>query len=172
MITKLNFATVKEAYNIPSEQIKSRQDEIDKLKKIINENSDINKTNKSQNSTNTSNMSNITGSMGNSAGSMSNSNIMSNSTGSNIMNNNAHSEDFDYLFYKLASNPKFDQAVQNYLILKHPDWLNQMNQTKQIYVPIGKSNFGNFNNDDVKHYILFFVFSVIIYLLLGLLIKN
>jgi len=254
MINKLNFATVKEAYTIPSTQIKNRQDEIDKLKKIIFENSDINKSNKYRstsnsmsNMSNSTNMNNSTSNMSNST-STSNSNIMndsmndimgsnsmggnsnimggnsnimggnsnimggnsnimggnsnimgsnSNIMGSNSMNNNAQSEDFEYLFYKLASNPKFDQVVQNYVILKHPEWLNQSNQMNQMYVPMNqsnqmnqmyvpmnqmnqvnrmnqmsRSNFGNFNNDDVKHYILFFVFSVIIYLILGLLVKK
>jgi hypothetical protein len=73
----------------------------------------------------------------------------------------------------LASNPKFDQVVQNYLILKQPEWLKNMSNSQMSTMnQMGRSNFGNFNNDDIKHYILFFVLSVIIYLMLGILIKK
>jgi hypothetical protein len=159
MINKLNFANVSEAYNIASEQIKNRQDQIDKLKKIINENSNVNNQNKDPNA-----QDKIPG-------------ILPQVPVQHVqpvqMNNTQYSEDFEYSFYKLAGNPRFDQAVQNYLILKHPDWLKNMN-TPQI-IPtnqMSKSSFGNFDSTDIKHYIIFFVFSIIIYLLLGILIKN
>jgi len=165
MSNKLNFANVSEAYNIASEQIKSRQDQIDKLKKIINENSDIIKTNKDQNIPNIPNT------------------ISQLPVGPiqpvQPVQPVQKSEDFEYSFYKLASNPKFDQAVQNYIILKQPTWINrmnnspmnpmnQMNQMNQM----NKSNFGNFDSTDIKHYIIFFLFSIIVYLMLGILIKK
>ena len=168
MSNKLNFANVSEAYNIASEQIKSRQDQIDKLKKIINENSNINKV---QNSPNTISQLPVEP--------VSNIEPVSNvqpvqpvhpvQQVQQVQKNN-NSEDFEYSFYKLASNPKFDQAVQNYIILKQPEWLNRMNTPQMDQM--NKSNFGNNNNDDIKHYILFFVFSVIIYLILGILVKT
>lgn len=157
MSTKLNFANVSEAYNIASEQIKSRQDQIDKLKKIIHENSDINKSNKDQNSSNTVSQLPVEP-------------IEPVQPIQPVQKNNNHpqSEDFEYSFYKLAGNPRFDQAVQNYLILKHPDWLKNINNNNIM----SKSSFGNFDSTDIKHYIIFFVFSVIIYLMLGILIKK
>ena len=198
MSNKLNFANVSEAYNIASEQIKSRQDQIDKLKKIINENHDINKSNKKKSDLNVlgsqdssyipdgsysqggQDSSYIPGSSYSQGGQDSSYSQGDPGTISRLpvqpvqpVQKNNNSEDFEYSFYKLASNPKFDQAVQNYIILKQPEWLKnmntpQMNQMSQM----GKSNFGNFDSTDIKHYILFFVFSVIIYLILGLLIKN
>jgi len=159
MINKLNFANVSEAYNIASEQIKNRQDQIDKLKKIINENSTVNNQNKDPNAQDKVLQVPVQ--------------PVHPVQPVQVNNNHAPSEDFEYSFYKLAGNPKFDQAVQNYLILKQPDWLKNMTTPQMIPTnQMGKSNFGNVDSTDVKHYILFFVFSIIIYLMLGILIKN
>ena len=169
MSNKLNFANVSEAYNIASEQIKSRQDQIDKLKKIIHENSDINKSPNNQNSP----IRDPTGIIPNTISQLPVEPIQPVQPVQPVQK----SEDFEYSFYKLASNPKFDQAVQNYVILKQPTWIKNVNtpQMNPMNIPmnqIGKSNFGNFDSTDIKHYILFFVFSVIVYLMLGLLIKK
>ena len=168
MSHKLNFANVSEAYNIASEQIKNRQDQIDKLKKIINENSTVNNQTKDPNA-----QDKVPGILPQ----------VPVQPVQPVQMNNTHapSEDFEYSFYKLAGNQKFDQAVQNYLILKQPGWFKNMctpimstltNIPTNPMNQMSKSSFGNIDSTDIKHYIIFFIFSVIIYLMLGILIKN
>jgi len=160
-MSRLCFANISEAYNIGSEQIKKRQDEIDNLKKIISENSiPQNKQDTTQNTppkvinpqepqyvkqTN-----------------------QSNSIGVPV------SEDFEYSFYKLANNPKFEQTVKNYIIINHPEWLiNNSSNNKNTQDNTNKSNFGNVDIDkNIKNYLMFFMFSIIIYLLLSIIINK
>jgi len=193
-MNKLNFAPISDAYAIPSQQIKNNQQEISKLQKII-ESSNPKSTAKKETSTND--------------------NIQSNN-GSRIN----EKEDTEYIFLKLMSDPKFDKIVKNYVIMKHPEWINGTVGTvgtgdtggtggtdpepvpaENINIPIqvkengNSTNTGNSNvsenstipgnttksnfssiqtkrtNTEINNYIIFFVFSMLLYFLFGSIYK-
>ena len=151
-MNKLNFANVSDAYTIGSEQLKNNQMEIAKLRKIIESN------NAPSESSQTSNPS-----------------IPNNQNIPNIPNNHSNQKetsgsgsDEEYLFFKMLNNPKFDDILKNYIIYKHPDWL--INKQVNNIIP-GISNFGLNTPNSVKNYIIFFIVSLMIYLLLSVAIK-
>ena len=111
-------------------------------------------------------------------------------------NNDNINDDFDYNFFKLMKNPKFEDIIKNYIYFKHPEWLlsgtryygntpntsntpntpNNQNNPQQFY---SKEYFGYSGNKytttlcmDIKNYIIFFIISITIYLLLTLFLKR
>lgn len=71
---------------------------------------------------------------------------------------------FEYDFFKLTKDPQFEEFIKNYVIFKHPEWL----KTKESFTDNGPSK----GNDDIKNYIIFFVISITIYLLLSLISRE
>jgi len=71
---------------------------------------------------------------------------------------------FEYDFFKLTKDPQFEEFIKNYVIFKHPEWL----KTKESFTDTGPSK----GNDDIKNYIIFFVISITIYLLLSLISRE
>ena len=86
---------------------------------------------------------------------------------------------FDYNLLKVMGDPRFDHVVRNYVLINHPEWLNcsnqQQNQSQNVpqKIPsLSKSTFGNNYSSnicyEIKRYIVFFIFSVVIFLFLSL----
>jgi hypothetical protein len=188
-MSKLNFASVSEAYSIGSEQIKNTQTEIAKLKKIIEESA----TKKPESLPEQKNV---------------NSNLLSNNEGysrignpdnvqANFCNNprlpqyvnhqiphftreqidhEIPMDDFDYTFLKIMRHPRFDEIVKNYVIINHPDWI--LNNTH--YVPNNNGNpnyyrskesFGS-NEELTKNYVIFFIVAIMMYLGMCIVLKK
>jgi hypothetical protein len=174
-MNKLNFASVTDAFTIGSEKINKNQEEINKLKKIL-ENSSIIK-NPDSATTNKVPLPNQSPLPQGSQGSQGNtSNISSPSSPSNTNID----QDFEYYFYKLSSNPKFDKILHNYLIVKHPEWLLPMGSPGSPVStgsPVSYSAFGNVQrsqrlrrdstvNNIIKKYLNFLIVSFLIYVIL------
>ena len=166
-MNKLNFASVTDAFTIGSEKINKNQEEINKLKKIL-ENSSIikNPDSATANKVPLPNQSPLPqGNQGNQGipGSQGNPSI---------------DQDFEYYFYKLSSNPKFDKILHNYLIVKHPEWLLPMGSPVSTGSPVSYSAFGNVQrsqrnrrgdstvNNIIKKYLNFLIVSFLIYVIL------
>ena len=94
----------------------------------------------------------------------------------------SNSNDIDYNLMKVIGHPKFDDIVKNYALIYHPEWL--LNET--TYVPVNtagnatgkvadsKSTFGNVYHStvcsDVQKYLIFFITSVIIFIILSIIL--
>ena len=155
-MNKLNFANVSDAYTIGSEQLKNNQMEIAKLRKIIESNNAPSESSQTSNPSipNNQNIPNIPNNQSN----------QKETSG----NGSGSGSDEEYLFFKMLNNPKFDDILKNYIIYKHPDWL--INKQVNNIIP-GISNFGLNTPNSVKNYIIFFIVSLMIYLLLSVAIK-
>lgn len=182
-MSRLNFASINEAYNIGSQQIKSRQDEIDKLKKIIEGSS-------SQSSSTMQNVESISTTKNTTTKNIppiQNNSIVPNSSKLVSPEVSPDTDNFEYSFYKLSNNPKFDQIIKNYIIINHPEWLMNNNtpttntpttNTPTTNTPMNFSNtvsrFGTTHkkNSNIQNYVIFFIISIVIYLLLILIFKK
>jgi hypothetical protein len=163
-MSKLNFSNIAEAYTIPSAVIKETANEITRLKKIV-EDSALNK-NPQQPSDGYQRI----GSPDKIEATFCNSNQPQQSPVSGVpLKHQIPPEDFEYTFLKLSRSPQFDDIIKNYILYKHPDWL--LNSTS--YSPF-KESFGRSVNlpTDIKHYVIFFIVSIVIYLFLSLLLKR
>jgi len=168
-MNKLNFASVTDAFTIGSEKINKNQEEINKLKKIL-ENSSIikNPDSATTNKVPLPNQSPLPQGSQGSQGSPSS------------PSNTSIDQDFEYYFYKLSSNPKFDKILHNYLIVKHPEWLLPMGSPGSPVStgsPVSYSAFGNVQrsqrlrrdstvNNIIKKYLNFLIVSFLIYVIL------
>ena len=126
-MSKLNFASVSEAYSIGSEQIKNTQSEIARLKKIIEESS-TNVPNNNQKESieykRIGNPDNVQAQFCKPMNSNNSINPMNPSNRNNpYFNDVVSSDEFDYTFLKIMRHPKFDEIVKNYVIVKHPEWI-------------------------------------------------
>jgi hypothetical protein len=150
-MSKLNFASVSEAYSIGSEQIKNTQSEIARLKKIIEDSSTntsgIKKESITQNNEykRIGNPDNVQAQFCSSNNSNNNTNPYNPMNSNNPMNQNnpifndvISSDEFDYTFLKIMRHPKFDEIVKNYIIIKHPDWI--LNNTHYIPSSVPQRN--------------------------------
>jgi len=178
-MSKLNFASVSEAYSIGSEQIKNTQSEIAKLKKII-EDSAIQKNN--QNNQNNQNNENSSKNELNVVPQQPISDYKRIGNPDNTQatfckpddNNKVMFDDFDYTFLRIMRHPRFDEIVKNYVIIQHPEWL--LNNTH--YVPNNQMNPNvyrtkeTFGSSDYKNYIIFFIVSMILYLGISFVLKQ
>ena len=148
-MSKLNFSNITEAYTIPSTVIKETANEITRLKKIV-EDSTLNKQSPPPHYERIGSPDKVEATFCKDKGNL------------------PPSDDFEYTFLKLSRSPQFDDIIKNYIIYKHPDWL--LNSTS--YSP-SKERFGASNlPTDIKHYVIFFIVSIVIYLLLSLLLKR
>jgi hypothetical protein len=144
-MSKLNFASVSEAYSIGSEQIKNTQSEIARLKKIIEESS-TNVPNNNQKESieykRIGNPDNVQAQFCKPMNSNNSINPMNPSNRNNpYFNDVVSSDEFDYTFLKIMRHPKFDEIVKNYVIVKHPEWI--LNNTHYIPSNVPQSNIGN-----------------------------
>jgi hypothetical protein len=186
-MSKLNFSSVSEAFKLGSDQIRDTQKEIEKLKSIVMET--------------TNNPSSSQGPSG-----------YPGPSGYNRIGPpdtvSAHfsppqgppapqgpqgppgppgSDIFDYTLMNLMKNPKFDDIVKNYVLIKHPEWLlsntsytpsvpvipapTPVTPTPTAPTPFTKESFGMVC-DTVCSLVKFLVFSIVFYLIVRLLIKN
>ena len=144
-MSKLNFASVSEAYSIGSEQIKNTQSEIARLKKII-EDSSTNVPNNNQKESieykRIGNPDNVQAQFCKPENSSNSINPMNPSSRNNpYFNDVVSSDEFDYTFLKIMRHPKFDEIVKNYVIVKHPEWI--LNNTHYIPSNVPQSNIEN-----------------------------
>ena len=182
-MSKLNFACINEAYSIGSEQIKKTQDEIAKLKKIVEDSANGNQNqNLYKRIGNPDTVSaEFCSTNGNTNGSNGSSNTNGNTNGiSNVNGSNGSSpdDDLDFTFFKLMKNPKFEDIIKNYIIFKHPDWLGHGLSGTQYSKNTGNSKeyfgqkYSNTICTDIRNYVIFFILSIIMYLLLVLFLKK
>ena len=149
----LRFAPLTDAFRLGSEQIKDTQNEIARLSKMISESKGY-----QQKETN---------------------NVVSKEiVKKEPMKNENELGDSDIL--KVIQHPKFDEIVQNYLILKKPEWLHKKQQnntfSKSTFsnVSYTKERFGNIPsgvpmaapNVNPKHCLIFFVLTIVLYIYL------
>jgi len=150
-MSKLNFSNIGEAYNIPSVGIKETSEKIAELTKKITESA-------FKGSEQSEDYKRIG---------------LSDKVDSKFCKNNQSTDsedDLELTFFKLMKSPRFEDVVKNYIYFKHPEWLLSSNK----FVP-SKESFGSNTNlpcEDIKHYIIFFIVSISLYLLLSLLLKK
>ena len=153
-MSKLNFSNIGEAYNIPSVGIKDTSEKIAELTKKITESAfkgpNIQKQDEEYQRIG-----------------------LPDKVDSKFCKNNQSTDsddDLEVTFFKLMKSPRFEDVVKNYIYFKHPEWLLSSNK----FVP-SKESFGSNTNlqcEDIKHYIIFFIVSISLYLLLSLLLKK
>jgi hypothetical protein len=143
-MSRLNYASVGEAFMLGSDQIKNTQEEIAKLKALVMESSilptpeqgpppiqqpkppqEYNRIGPSPP------VSAVFGAQG--------------------------TENFDTLLIKLVQHPRFDDIVKNYVSFKHPEWI--LKETK--------SGFGSINQINWNDVFFYLALIVIIYLLVN-----
>lgn len=161
-MSKLNFSSISDAFLIGSEQIKSQQDEISKLKSLISESALSNKKSDTPYQR--------IGKPDTVTATFVPPHNLPNQP--NLSNGNLSETDFDYMFLKLIKHPQFEDIIKNYIIYKRPKWL--LSETN--YQPGLKETFGRMYSrttcSDIKNYIIFFIVSVSIYLLLTVFLKK
>ena len=168
-MSKLNFASISEAYVIGSEQIKNTQSEINKLKQIIDEASKIKNNNPPTTDSSSTQSTQSTQSTPPSTQSIPVTSITSAVGNVHLMEN--PDDEFEYHFYKLSKNPKFEEIIKKYIIINHPNWLLQSEVnagTAGVPLNIYYSNV----NTNIRNYVIFFIVSVVIYLCLVYTLKN
>ena len=174
-MSKLNFASISEAYVIGSEQIKNTQSEINKLKQIIDEASKIKNNNSPTTDSSSTPPSTQSTQSTQSIQSIPVTSITSAVGNVRLMEN--PDDEFEYHFYKLSKNPKFEEIIKKYIIINHPNWLlqsevNGVNAgtagTAGVPLNIYYSNV----NTNIRNYVIFFIVSVVIYLCLVYTLKN
>jgi hypothetical protein len=167
-MNKLNFASVGEAFKLGSEQIKDTREEIEKLKKLVIQTSNFDNKPKEIKETKENYVR-----IGE-----------PDKTTAVFVPNSSSTNTFDFTLMNLMSDPKFDDIVKNYVLVKHPEWL--LNST--LYTPAGsvappvaaqQQNFSTFTKeqfgvvcDTVSNLIKFIVFSLVFYFVMVLLTKK
>ena len=175
-MNKLNFTPINQAFILGSQQIKDTQEEIAKLKALVLD-SEIKKPTgmteqKDDSYKRIGNADKTTA-------------IFSKPESQYDYN------DFDFNLLRIIKHPKFDDVVKNYVLINHPDWLlketryTSNNSPGPIPATTGQTYYGNYpksgNNgvstfgnkysttfcSEIKNYIIFFLVSLIIYLLLS-----
>ncbi len=140
-MSKLNYASVDEAFKLGSDQIKNTQEEIAKLKALIMENNQVGPV----------------GPVGpvkqvEPIGPVSVvPQVQSPPTTQTI------SESDEILLKRLMDSPRFDSIVKNYISVKHPEYLKETNL---------KETFGL--NKEMNNIFVFLIITIIIYLLCSL----
>jgi hypothetical protein len=146
-MSKLNFASINEAYTLGSDQIKNTQEEIAKLKTLlidqpIKPETRIGPPDKIETKFDTTPI------------------------------KPPADDDFEYHFIKAMKHPKFEDIVKNYVSVKYPNLF--LKETD--YAPQGKESFGNKYSrtvcSDIKNYIVFFIMSMLIYLFLSMYLNS
>ena len=202
-MSRLNFAPLTDAFYLGSDQIRNTQDEINKLRKIISD-TNIQKVQSSSSSSSSSSNKKMDKDTGGGE-SYSSSDIQqskpkemkrvgySDEVRANFQSNNSNEFETDIL--KIMQHPKFDDIVKNYLIIKHPEWVNNKLQNTEYtpneknrssFTSLIKQGFGISSSpkssssspapgrisSNIKNYIIFFLVSILLYIFLKKLFKN
>jgi hypothetical protein len=173
-MSRLNFASIDQAFQLGSKNITDTQEEIANLKKILSgypnpkkePDSDKSKEPKDQeqkkNSTSPSELYERIGPPDKVSASF--------NTG-----NTTKQDTFDTDILRVISHPRFDDIVTNYIALKRPELANAQLQQTNYTGQSGVSYFGNRYNStvcsDVKKYISFFIFCIIVFICLTVAFK-
>ena len=193
-MNKLNFTPINQAFVLGSQQIKDTQEEISKLKSLILE-SEIKKPNGNLQNDKNDKSKAIVPNPG-SPDNYTRIGNPDNQTATFYKPVSQYDyNDFDFNLLRIIKHPKFDDVVKNYVLINHPEWLlketrynssNSSNspglpgpglQSPSLPGPSSQTFFGNvsaFGNkysttfcSEVKNYVIFFLASLIIYLLLS-----
>lgn len=155
-MSRLNYATVNEAFKLGSDQIKNTQEEIAKLKALVMDSSILDQKNlNGQNGQN---------------GPMSPVPVVKNNYERigpapevSATFSNKSNESMEDTLLKIMNSPKFDDIVKNYISVKHPEWsLKETNYSKE--------KFGL--NKETNNIFIFLIITIIIYLLCSLIEFN
>jgi hypothetical protein len=160
-MSRLYFTPVNQAFTLGSSQIKDTQEEIDNLTKLILE-SNTQTTKKKKSAPETPLQTPATNDY---------QRIGQPDKQSAVFRPNTAQDDIDYNLLRVVGHPKFDDIVKNYVLINHPEWLLK----ESVYVPQNiKSTFGNKYQTtvclEVQRYVVFFIISVIIFVLLTIVI--
>ena len=163
-MSRLYFAPLSEAFYLGSDQIKDTQAEIAKLKTLIGDSTLSKKTVPSKDTR-----------VGYSD---------TTSVSFNKPQNGNNGNELDLL--KVIQHPKFEEIVKNYIIVKHPEWVNgtlnstefvpnKQNVVKETFENL-KQTFGNSYSttvcSNIQNYLMFFIVTLSIYLFLKMVLKN
>ena len=172
-MSKLNFSPISEAFVLGSEQIKNTQDEIIKLKQLIGE-SELGKKPSQFNPPNLPppnsppNYQRIGPP-----------DAVQANFGPPSANLSANSNSGGLNFLEIIKHPGFDDIVKDYVKIRHPDWVltgTQSVPVKENFQENFQENFGKRYSStictDIKNYILFFIISLIMYMMLSIIIKR
>jgi hypothetical protein len=157
-MSRLNYAPLAEAYFLGSDQIKDTQSEIAKLKSLITDSTLSKKTNETKERIGSSD-----------------------STSVSFVKNESKENNLDIL--KIMQHPKFEDIVKNYVIVKHPEWINSTvgtiesvpnkNQNvKQNFKEYFGSGYSTTVCSNIQNYLMFFIVTLCIYLFLKMVLKN
>ena len=189
-MSKLNFAAVDKAFILGSSQIKDTQEEIAQLTKLILESNNISKKPKQKNAAPPETaydlpVSEVTQPLKppqpnyNQTPAANYMRVGYPDQQRAVFSPNTPQDDIDFNLMKVVGHPKFDDIVKNYALIKHPEWLLR----ETVYTPPPNyklsprtvSYFGNrYQNtvcSDVKNYVIFFVVSIMIFILLSVYLK-
>jgi len=163
-MSRLNYAPLGEAYFLGSDQIKDTQSEIAKLRSLISD-STLSKNNNNKKDTPVR--------VG-----------QSDSTSVSFVKdekNEKNDKDIDLL--KIIQHPRFEDIVKNYIIVKHPEWLNstfsktefvpnKQNKVKEGFKEYFGSSYSTTVCSNIQNYLMFFIVTLCIYLFLKMILKN
>jgi hypothetical protein len=153
-MSKLYFSNISEAYNIPSANIKETRNKLELLKKKVSDTAFSDQPEKEQHEYKR----------------IGNPDSVQSTFSKNTTSSQPEEQDLELTFLRLMKNPRFQDVVENYILLKKPEWLLSSNK----YVS-SKESFGRTTGTtctDIKHYIIFFVIALSLYLLLTVLLKK
>jgi hypothetical protein len=169
---KLNFANIDNAFKMGSSNFKDTQEEIANLKKLIQSDKPKKKTQMDDSPYSITPKMNEYQPTNNFNQPMNYPNQPMNYPNQPM---NQQFNSFDYNLLKVMGDPRFDHIVRNYVLINYPEWLkcsNQQQNGPQNVPSLSKSNFGNNYSSnicyEIKRYIVFFIFSVVIFLFLSL----
>ncbi len=149
-MSRLNYATVNEAFKLGSDQIKNTQEEIAKLKALVMDSSILDQKS-------------LTGQIGPVPVVKNNYERIGPAPEVSATFSKGTNESMDDTLLKLMNSPKFDDIVKNYISVKHPDWsLKETNYSKET--------FGL--NKEINNIFIFLIITIIIYLLCSLIEVN
>jgi hypothetical protein len=148
-MSRLNFSNITEANNIPSSTIKDTYEKIEDLKKKISNSAINNVLPKNEQYKRIG---------------------PPDSVETTFCKNEQEPNTLEIELFKLMKHPQFDDIIKNYVYFKHPEWIVHDNKY------FSKENFGrklkSSTCEDIKNYIIFFVISISLYLLLSLLLNK
>jgi hypothetical protein len=169
-MSKLNFASIDQAFQLGSKNIIDTQEEIANLKKILSGYPNSKKSPGPDKQKNMKDPSEPPEEEGYERIGPPDKVSASFGTGT------TKTDTFDNDILRLISHPRFDDIVTNYIALKRPELTNAKLQQSQYVPSKSVSYFGNrYNNtvcSDVKRYISFYISCIIIFICLSITFKN
>ena len=184
-MSRLNFSSVNEAFLLGSEQITNTQKEIAKLKALVLETSLSPNSEKVLEKTEKTEKPEKNESISKSPVVLDKERPEHPKVQPKQQNNDSLT--FDYMMISVMSHPRFDELVHNYMLLKRPELFNiqqKMNNLQNIDVGSQNVNIGPYTKEsfgqeysasicfEIKRYIFFFIFSVVIFLFLTYILER